>query len=80
MSVRSGKIEKARFEILRILKENDLHIEIGLDWLSVNLFLYENESHSTKDFKKDIDLNHYMILSGTNTFLKERYNSPLFDD
>ena len=80
MSVRSGKIERARFEILRILKENDLHIEIGLDWLSVNLFLCENKSHSTRDFKKDIDLNHYMSLSGTNTFLKERYNSPLFDD
>ena len=33
MSVRSDKIERARFEILRILKENDLHIELGLDWL-----------------------------------------------
>ena len=31
MSVRSGKIERARFEILIILKEDDLHIEIGLD-------------------------------------------------
>ena len=80
MSVRSGKIERARFEILRILKENDLHIELGLDWLSVNLFLCENESHSTRDFKKDIDLNHYMSLSGANTFLKEKYNSSLFYD
>lgn len=31
MSVRSGKIERAIFEILKILKENDLYIEIGLD-------------------------------------------------
>ena len=80
MSVRSGKIERARFEIIRILEENNLHIEIGMGWPSLNLFLCKNESPSTRDFKKDIDLNHYMSLSGTNTFLKERYNSPLVDD
>lgn len=80
MSVRSGKIERARFEILRILEENNLHIEIGMGWPSLNLFLCENESPSTRDFKKDIDLNHYMSLSGANTFLKDKYNSILFDD
>ena len=80
MSVCSGKIERARFEILRILKENDLHIEIGVGCPGLNLFICENKSSSTRDFKKDIDINHYMALAGANTFIKEKYNSPLFDD
>lgn len=79
MTQRSAKIERVRFQILELLRENELHIELQNSFPNPTLYLCENENPNTRDKKKDIDIDHYMCLAGANKLLDKKYQSILFD-
>ena len=67
----SSKLWEARNKILEILRENNLHIELGSDCIAgIGLWLCENEDIKYRNTKTDASLTHYMELHGAEAFLQ----------
>lgn len=67
----SSKLWAARNQILKILHENNLHIEIGSDCIAgIGLWLCENEDIKYRNTRTDASLTHYMELHNAEKYLQ----------
>lgn len=67
----SSKLWAARNQILKILRENNLHIEIGSDCIAgIGLWLCENVDIKYRNTRTDASLTHYMELHNAEKYLK----------
>lgn len=57
-----------------MLRENELYIELQNSFPNPTLYLCENENPNTRDKKKDINIDYYMCLVGTNKLLNKNIN------
>lgn len=67
----SSKLWSARNQILEILRENNLHIELGSDCIAgIGLWLCENEDIKYRNTRTDASLTHYMELHHAEAYLQ----------
>lgn len=67
----NSKVWGARNQILDILRENNLHIELGSSCIGgIGLWLCENIPSKERDMNNDADLTHYMELEGAEKYLQ----------